>query len=187
MPAVNVNIQPEIINWALNQTQEEKLGDKLMNHITQWLNGTKTPTFNQIEEFSKKANIPLGYFFLQTPPVEQIELLEYRTVDSIQLANPSRNLIDTIHEMERVQDWMTEYRQELGFDVLPVVGSVSGVKDVSVVVNRIREDLELEDTWYEKCKDPREAFSYIRGKLEECAETIYASKTIGEKVVISND
>ncbi len=180
MPAVNVNIQPEIINWALSQTQEEKLGDKLMNHITQWLNGTKTPTFNQIEEFSKKANIPLGYFFLQTPPVEQIELLEYRTVDSIQFANPSRNLIDTIHEMERVQDWMTEYRQELGFDVLPVVGSVSGVKDVSVIVNRIREDLELEDTWYEKCKDPRDAFNYIREKLEECGVIVMMSGVVGK-------
>ena len=132
MPAVNVNIRPEIISWALSQTQKEKLGDKLMNNITQWLNGTKTPTFNQIEDFSKKANIPLGYFFLQTPPVEQIELLEYRTVDSIQLANPSRNLIDTIHEMERVQDWMKEYRQELGFDVLSVVGSVRGGANVTI-------------------------------------------------------
>ena len=84
MPAVNVNIQPEIIRWALSQTQKEKLGDTLMNNIIQWLNGTKTPTFKQIEDFSKKANIPLGYFFLQTPPVEQMELLEYRTVDSIQ-------------------------------------------------------------------------------------------------------
>ena len=37
MPAVNVNIQPEIISWALSQTQEENLGDKLMNNITQWL------------------------------------------------------------------------------------------------------------------------------------------------------
>ena len=65
MPAVNVNICPEIINWALSQTQEDKLGDKLMNNITKWLDGTKKPTFNQIEDFSKKANIPLGYFFLQ--------------------------------------------------------------------------------------------------------------------------
>ena len=115
MPAVNVNIQPEIIRWALSQTQKEKLGDTLMNNIIQWLNGTKTPTFKQIEDFSKKANIPLGYFFLQTPPVEQMELLEYRTVDSIQLVNPSRNLIDTVHEMENIQDWMKDYRQELGF------------------------------------------------------------------------
>lgn len=180
MPAVNVNIQPEIISWALSQTQEEKLGDKLMNNITQWLNGTKTPTFNQIEDFSKKANIPLGYFFLQTPPVEQIELLEYRTVDSIQFANPSRNLIDTIHEMESVQDWMKDYRQEMGFDVLPVVGSMKGVKDASVIVDRIREDLELEETWYEKCRDAREAFSYIRGKLEECGVVVMMSGVVGK-------
>ena len=57
MPTVNVNIRPEIINWALSQTQEEKLGEKLMNNIRKWLNGTKTPTFNQIEDFSKKSNI----------------------------------------------------------------------------------------------------------------------------------
>ncbi len=111
MPTVNVKIQPEIINWALNQTSTEKLGDKLMDNIIQWRNGTKTPTFNQIEDFSRKSNIPLGYFFLQTPPAEQMKLLEYRTVDSIQLANPSRNLLDTFHEMENVQNWMIDYRQ----------------------------------------------------------------------------
>lgn len=122
MPVVNVNIQPEIIRWALSQTQNEKLGDKLLNNIIQWLNGTKTPTFNQIEDFSRKANIPLGFFFLQTPPVEQMNLLEYRTVDSIQLSSPSRNLIDTVHEMENIQDWMKDYCQELGFDVLSLVG-----------------------------------------------------------------
>ena len=83
MTAVNVNIQPEIISWALSQTREEKLGDKLMSNIIQWLNGTKSPTFNQIEDFSRKANIPLGYFFLQKPPVEKIDLLEYRTVDRV--------------------------------------------------------------------------------------------------------
>ena len=72
MPAINVNIQPEVIHWALSQTQESKLGDKLMKNIKHWLDGTKTPTFNQIEDFSKKSNIPLGYFFLQTPPKEYI-------------------------------------------------------------------------------------------------------------------
>ncbi len=180
MPAVNVNIQPEIIRWALSQTQEEKLGDKLMNNIMQWLNGTKIPTFNQIEDFSKKANIPLGYFFLQTPPEEKIKLLEYRTLDSIQLANPSRNLIDTIHEMESVQDWMKDYRQELGFDVLPVVGRMKGVKETVVIADRIRKDLELENTWYEKCRNTRDAFNYIRGKLEECSVVVMMSGVVGK-------
>jgi Zn-dependent peptidase ImmA (M78 family) len=180
MAAVNVNIKPEIISWALSHAQEEKLGDKLVNNIKQWLNGTKTPTFNQIEDFSKKTNIPLGYFFLQTPPEEKIELLEYRTVDSIQLANPSRNLIDTVHEMESIQDWMKDYRQELGYDLLSIVGCMKGVDDVQSVVDRIRNDLELEVTWYENCKDSREAFSYIREKLETCGVVVMMSGVVGK-------
>lgn len=180
MPAVNVKIRPEIINWALSQTQEEKLGDKLMNDITKWLEGKKIPTFNQIEDFSKKANIPLGYFFLQTPPAEQMDLLEYRTVDSVQLANPSRNLIDTIHEMENIQDWMKTYRQDLGFGELSVVGCVKGIKDVNFIVDRIRSDLELEDIWYEKTKDAREAFGYIRTQLEGCGVVVMMSGIVGK-------
>lgn len=179
MPVVHVNIKTEIISWALSQTQEEKLDEKLLNRIHQWLNGTKTPTFNQIVEFSKKSNIPLGYFFLQTPPVEQIELLEYRTVDSIQLAKPSRNLIDTIHAMENIQDWMKEYRQEMGFGVLPVVACMKDVKEVSIIVDRIRKDLELDEIWYKRCKDAREAFNYIRGRLEACGVIVMMSGIVG--------
>lgn len=180
MPTVNVNIQPEIISWALNQTPTEKLGDKLMNNIMQWLNGTKVPTFNQIEDFSKKSNIPLGYFFLQTPPVEQMKLLEYRTVDSIQLANPSRNLIDTCYEMENVQDWMKDYRQETGFDVLSIVGCMKNAKDAQAVVDRIRSDLELDTAWCEKCRDSREAFGYIRSRLETCGVLVMMNGVVGK-------
>ncbi len=180
MPTVNVNIRPEIISWALSQTQEEKLGDKLMNNIAKWLDGTKTPTFNQIEDFSKKANIPLGYFFLQTPPIEEIDLLEYRTVDSMQLANPSRNLIDTIHEMEDIQEWMKAYRQDLGFDKLSVVGCMKGIEEINSIVDRIRKDLELDDAWYERCKDSRDAFNYIRRQLEECGVIVMMSSIVGK-------
>ncbi len=180
MPAVNVNIQPEIINWALKQTQEEKLGSKMMNNITKWLNGTKKPTFNQIEEFSKKTNIPLGYFFLQSPPIEKLDLLEYRTVDSVQLANPSRNLIDTIHEMENIQDWMKAYRQDLGFDKLPFVGCMQGNKNINLIAQKIREDLELDLTWFEKNNDAREAFHYIRKQLEACGIVVIINGIVGK-------
>lgn len=105
MPTVNVKIQPAIINWALSQTSEELLGEKLVENIRHWIDGTKSPTFHQIEDFSKKSHIPLGYFFLRTPPAEQVGLLEYRTLDSVELANLSRDLMDTVHDMEMVQEW----------------------------------------------------------------------------------
>lgn len=180
MPAISVNIQPEIISWALGQTGEEQLGTKLMNNIKQWLDGTKTPTFNQIEDFSRKANIPLGYFFLQTPPVEQLQLIEYRTVDSVELAHPSRNLIDTIHEMESVQAWMKEYRQETGFDVLPVVGSLRGNDDFKHIAETIRNNLDLRDIWYESCTNMNAAFNYVRSRLEDCGIMVMLNGVVGK-------
>ncbi len=180
MPGVNVNIQPAVLNWAINQTKEELIGSKLMNNIKHWLNGTKIPTFKQIEEFSKKTNIPLGYFFLKTPPVEKIELLEYRTVDSRELTNPSRNLIDTIREMERVQDWMNRYRQETGFDKLPVVGSLRGESNVEKIANQIRNDLDLEVEWYKRCESMTESFNYIRERLAECGILVMLNGVVGK-------
>ena len=46
MPTVNVNIQPDVIQWALSQTKEEQLGTKLMGNIMRWLDGSKTPPFS---------------------------------------------------------------------------------------------------------------------------------------------
>ena len=180
MSTVNVNIQPAIISWALSQTSEEKLGTKLVDNIKHWLDGTKSPTFNQIEDFSKKSHIPLGYFFLQTPPIEQISLLEYRTLDSIQLTNPSRNLIDTIHDMEAVQEWMVNYRKEWNYDTISIVGSLKGITDISVIADTIRKDLGLNIEWYKNCGNPSEAFNKVRGLLEECGIVVMMNGIVGK-------
>ena len=180
MPMVKVDIQPEIIHWALSQTKADQLGVKLMGYIEQWLDGTKTPTFNQIEEFSKKANIPLGYFFLQTPPQEELHLLEYRTIDSEKLLNPSRNLVDTIQEMERIQDWMKDYRRDTGFDVLPIVGSLKDSDDIVAMAETIRKDMELSPDWYSENNTMGAAFNYIRTRLEQCGIVIMLNGIVGK-------
>lgn len=180
MSSVQVNIRPEIIRWALRQTPQEKLGDKLMNNITKWLNGTKIPTFRQIEDFSKRANIPLGYFFLQTPPVEQINLLEFRTIGSVQMADPSRNFIDTLHEMQNIQDWMISYRQDFDFEKLSIVGCMQNIRDVESIAHRIRDDLDLNLTWFEKSNDSREAFKHIRRQLELCGVIVMVNGVVGQ-------
>ena len=180
MPTVNVNIQPAIISWALSQTSEEKLGAKLVENIKHWLDGTKSPTFNQIEDFSKKSHIPLGYFFLQTPPVEQISLLEYRTIDSVELTTPSRDLIDTIHEMEAVQEWMVNYRKEWNYDTISVIGSLKGITDINVIANAIRSDLGLTVDWYRECTNSSEAFNKVRRLLEECGIVVMMNGIVGK-------
>ncbi len=166
MPVVNVTIQPQIIEWLLEQVDEELLDEKIRDNLYQWLDGKKNPTFNQVEECSKKTNIPFGYFFLNTPPKEEIKLLEYRTVDSLELAKPSRNLIDTINKMDDVREWMKNYRKDSGFDKLSIVGCLKDCSDVYEIAKRIRKDLDISIDWYKNCKDSKEAFEYIRSQLE---------------------
>ena len=100
---VNVSISPEILNWVLGQIQPETLNYQIVEYLESWHHGKKTPTFNQVEKVSKATGIPLGYFFLQTPPVEDTSLIEFRTVDSASLDTPSRNLMDTMHDMGQIQ------------------------------------------------------------------------------------
>ena len=95
----HIKVSPIILEWVLEQIHPETLSDQTLQCLETWRLGKKTPTFNQVEKVSKATGIPLGYFFLQTPPQEDVSLIEFRTVDSTLLNNPSRNLIDTMHEI----------------------------------------------------------------------------------------
>lgn len=167
MPSITVDIQPEIINWALKQTKEDRIDDALLTNIQHWLDGTKVPTFNQIEDFSKKSCIPLGYFFLKTPPKENVKLIDYRTIDSVALIEPSRNLIDTITEMEAIQEWMAAYRQDAGYDKCTFFGLTNNSSNPDEIAGSIRKYLEIPVQWYIETDNARESFSYWREKLNQ--------------------
>ena len=89
---VNVNISPDVLDWVMTHTRLDRLPVQIAEYLRLWSNGEKSPTFNQIEKTSRATGIPLGYFFLKTPPKEDLPLVEYRTVDSAALDNPSRDL-----------------------------------------------------------------------------------------------
>lgn len=179
MASVKVKIQPEILKWALTQVNETQLGDKLLKNVMQWLDGSKLPTFAQVDALSKKAHIPLGYFFLSSPPKEEIKLTEYRTVDSASLSDPSRELIDTIHAMEDVQDWMIDYRKAGGYDPLPFVGSMKGIDDHIQIVNAILSYLGIDPNWQKNCRDITASFNYFRNALEEAGIIVMMNGIVG--------
>lgn len=167
MPSVYVEISPNILKWVLEQADAELLDTSLFLCVQQWIVGSKKPTFNQIEQLSRKTRIPLGYFFLDNPPKEEIKLVDFRTVNSIELAKPSRELIDTISDMENVMEWMHEYRKETGFEECGVVGLIEEKKNPTHISNTIRDYLELEETWFLRTKGAMESFNLIRNKLNQ--------------------
>ena len=179
MPGVTVSIAPEILNWIIQKVQFQKVNSSVYELLNKWLSGEKEPTFNQVEDMSKKTNIPFGYFFLDKPPVEECKVVEYRTVDSISLQEPSRNLIDVLDMMSEAQEWMVDYLKDNGYEPLEFVGRGKRILSASEIAHDIRKELGLNVNWYESSKNTTDSFRYLRSCFENKGIMIMMSGIVG--------
>lgn len=176
---VDVTVSKDILDWVMSRIRMEEISTAVAQRLLQWYNGEKTPTFNQVEEASRATGIPLGYFFLTTPPKEVLPLLDYRTVDSLELQKPSRNLIDTIHNMEQIQEWAKEELVRSGASALPFVGSLKNNSQYSMFVSKVREILDLPIDWFSLSKTPDDSFRYIRSKISDAGVIVMMNGIVG--------
>ncbi len=79
-----------------------------MKDIRLFLDGQKSPTFNQIREIAKIINVPTGLLVLPDAIDTNSRRLEFRTVGSSEVYDMSQELMDTIREMEFKQEFLRE-------------------------------------------------------------------------------
>lgn len=175
--AATYNVSPDVLNWVFQKAQNNPLPLKSIPLLQAWIDGTKVPTFSQIEDVSNETRIPLGYFFLNTPPEEKIPLLQFRTVKSEQYKDPSRNLIDTIHDMERIIDWTKNSMIESNSEPNEVVGSQRNVKDPLVLANYIRRILGLNIDWAIYSHSAEESFKILRDRINSVGVIVMQNGT----------
>lgn len=189
MPSIKMKINANVLQWAIsNSNTDEFLLRALFPKIDEWLSGNVEPTFNQLENLSRKLHIPFGYLLLNSPPKEKVELLEFRTIESEKIKKPSRELIDTIYDMEMKMDWMREELIRLGNEPMPFVNSISkSSQDIKNIASIIRKDIELDDDWFLKTKNADESFKYIRSKLEDLGVLVMMNGIVGSNTSRSLD
>lgn len=175
--AATYNVSPDVLTWVFQKAQNNPLPLKSIPLLQAWIDGTKVPTFSQIEDVSNETRIPLGYFFLNTPPEEKIPLLQFRTVKSEQYKDPSRNLIDTIHDMERIIDWTKNSMIESNSEPNEVVGSQRNVKDPLVLANYIRRILGLNIDWAIYSHSAEESFKILRDRINSVGVIVMQNGT----------
>ena len=179
MPSVSVKVNPTILNWLMQKAQQGNVGSSVIDLIKKWISGEKEPTFSQIETVSKKTSIPFGYFFLEKPPVEECKIVDFRTVDSISIQNPSRDLIDTVDLMCSVQEWMSEYNKDNGVSGYTFVGSIKTTDDVIHTAKTIRKELNLNLNWFEDFRNAREAFNSLRNTIADLGVIVMMNGIVG--------
>ncbi len=176
---MQVEIQKSILKWVDRQIDRISLKKEHSELLELWLNDIKQPTLSQIKSLSRSTNIPFGYFFLQTPPGENVDLINYRTVKSADNGEPSRNLKATIYAMERVQEWMkNEVILEYG-NGPDYVAKLKGYKDVETIAGYIRNAIGIALTWFEKTENKEDAFRLIRRKISESGTMVMQNGVVG--------
>lgn len=171
--ANSVAIKPEIIRWAVDRSGLS-LGD-FKAEVKAWIDGEKLPTFPKLEAFARQAMVPFGYLFLEEPPDESITMPDYRTLGDAGVKRPSPNLLATIRDMQRRQDWMREYLVDAGNGKLPFVGSAKLGDLIESVVESIRNVLGLADDWARVHKNWEDAQRHLIRAIEIAGVLVFVN------------
>ncbi|WP_338215372.1 ImmA/IrrE family metallo-endopeptidase [Companilactobacillus muriivasis] len=178
MVTTRIDVKPEILQWVQNNTGTV-LNDSWIEKINKWLNNGDKPTVNQLKELSRKAQIPFGYFFLDNVPEEDLPLLKFRTVNNVDIDKPSRNLIDTIHNMEIKQSWVSDYRKQNDYPTsifshgYKLIDNLSHKNEEQIAAD-IMNSLNLKLGWNTGLKS-RTGFNLLRNRLDQVGVVVMYS------------
>ena len=142
---VRVEVKAELLRWARDRARLS-VGDLLSKFpkLEQWEAGEIQPTLKQIESYAKAVYAPVGYFFLPTPPEEQLPVPDFRTMNGRGVRPASPNLRDMIYACQERQDWFRDNARAAGSDRFAFVGSANLQSPIPETAAAIRHALSFD-------------------------------------------
>ena len=152
-------VNPDMMKWAREYAgftggYEEELPKRIRNKYELWESGEKVPTWNQLNEVSKKFNVPTAYFFMKSPPdVEFLpNLINYRSLDAsnnYKISSP--NLISNIRRSQNRREIYMELSNDLNEDIIPfeVPDLKNNKKSFSKYIRKtLNVSLDVQKLWH---------------------------------------
>ncbi|MBL8622242.1 MAG: ImmA/IrrE family metallo-endopeptidase [Myxococcales bacterium] len=148
-----VSVRPALLRWACERSGKD-IADfaARFRKLDAWVRADEAPTLRQLEQFAAATRTPVGYLFLDEPPVERIPIPDFRTVAGRPVRRPSPDLLETIFICEQRQEWYREHARAHGEVRHPFVGSARVGADVVATAATMRAtlgraDQPTEPTW----------------------------------------
>ena len=139
---MRVEIKPKLLRWA---QERSGLDPAALAHrfpqLDTWERCESRPTLKQLESFAKATHTPVGYLFLQEPPVERIPIPDFRTVGNERVGRPSPDLLDAVYICQQRQEWYRDFARYEGEDPVPFVGAAHLNDDVEATAATIRREI----------------------------------------------
>jgi Zn-dependent peptidase ImmA (M78 family) len=178
--SVRVEVEPEVLAWARERSgyEVDELNERFPK-LKRWEQRELTPTLNELEEFARATHTSIGFFFLQTPPIEGLSIQDFRTIGGVEVSGPSADLLDTIAICEERQEWYRQYMVANGEDLLEFVGSLTESVPVVEAARRIHDVLGFDlrervviPTW-------TEALTKLSSSAEDAGVLVMISGIVG--------
>ncbi len=175
-------VNPNVMSWSRRRAglSEVDLAEGIpvkAEKIYAWEAGESKPTFRQAQQWANLARIPFGYLFLKEPPKEELLLPDLRTVGSAEPKEPSLDLLDTVRDVLRKQEWYLDYLTQQEREPLPFVGKFSASSIVADVVADIRGVLGGDEAPHRQGGD--EYFRQLVVAADEAGILIMRSGVVG--------
>ncbi|MDD3536528.1 MAG: ImmA/IrrE family metallo-endopeptidase [Candidatus Cloacimonetes bacterium] len=175
-----LHINPKILAWSIERAGIDLAAvEKAFPQVNKWMKQEKYPSYRQLEDFAKKVRLPVGYFFLTNPPKYNLDIPFFRSLDDGEIAEPSPELIDSVHLLQRRQNWLREYLIENNADKLDFIGSEKGNPDALQIAKRMRERFALDKAWASKSQSWDKAFRKLLMKCEDLGINIVINGVVG--------
>ncbi len=146
---------PEILKWArlrmgLKPQDVEELVKISADDITQWEKGISAPTLSDLESLAEVYMCPVGYFFLDSPPVEDSGL-DLRGLHPDKTASLSYETHSQLEEFIRLSEYIESLTQKIGRVQRAEIGQASITEPVEVIAERESRSFgftpEIRDSW----------------------------------------
>lgn len=181
--AIRYEVKRDVLLWVIEESQKTIDDIELkFPKINEWICGISAPTMKQIENLANYLKIPFGYMFLTTPPKTNVMNVEFRSIDN-KLPVVSKNLKDTLLEMDRNQSWMSELRQNLGWNKLDIIKDfetkIDNNSTVIEVAKLAKNSLGLKEEWYVRYSTHEKAYNFLREQLENVGILVMQNGIVG--------
>lgn len=181
--SVRIDVRPALLEWARARSGiADEDWDRRFPRFEAWLAGEPPPTLKQLEAFANKTHTPLGFLFLDEPPVESVPIPDFRTIGDHGVGDGemvSADLLDVVYTCQARQEWYRDHQLFNGEDPVPFVGSVTIATPIVEAAATMSAVFNWNAETRAGCRSWSEALTQLRENAEAAGVLVMISGIVG--------
>lgn len=181
--SVRVEVRPSVLAWARARSGiDDETWEHRFPQYESWRSQGSAPTLKQLEDFAHKTHTPVGFFFLDEPPVETVPIPDFRTIGDRPVGSGpgvSADLLDVVYICQSRQEWYRDHQLLNGEPLLDFVGTARIGGSVDAAAEEMASLLDWTKETRVRCSNWETALTWLREHAESSGVLVMISGIVG--------